>query len=156
MPIERVNHEYHVAMSHSTTINNSLHYRRRTDLEADGIACIFIELSPTNKNPIIVANIYREWQREGEPRSENEGPQMERWKKLIDKFKTVAASNIEFNIYGNFNLDRQKWRKIQEDDEDESEDKGYASNTDTDNKSQKRLSPGYQRMQWLTYSMRIF
>ena len=75
---------------------------------------------------------------------------------MIDKFKTVAASNIEFNIYGNFNLDRQKWRKIQEEDGDESEDKGYASNTDTDNKSQKRLSPGYQRMQWLTYSMRIF
>ena len=63
-------------------VNNSLQYRRRKDLEADGIACIFIELSPANKNPILVANVYREWQREGEPGSENEGPQFERWKKF--------------------------------------------------------------------------
>ena len=40
-----------------------------------------------------MANVYREWQREGEPGSENEGPQFERWKKFIDKLKVVAASN---------------------------------------------------------------
>ena len=108
-------------------VNNSLQYRRRQDLEADGIACIFIELSPANKNPILVANVYREWQREGEPRSENEGPQFERWKKFIEKLKAVAASNQEFHCYGDFNLDRNKWRQIREDDEDESEDEGYAS-----------------------------
>ena len=51
-------------------VNTSLQYRRRKDLEEDGIACIFIELSPANKNPVIVGNVYREWQREGEPGSD--------------------------------------------------------------------------------------
>ena len=50
----------------SVLVNNSIDYRRRTDLELPEFAAIWLELCPRNKNSVLVCQAYREWKREGQ------------------------------------------------------------------------------------------
>ena len=124
-------------------VNNGLDYKRRRDLETKEMAAIWIEVNPRGKQPILVANVYREWKIKGVEGSGNESKQQERWSTFIEKFKSVTAVNTECHVLGDFNLDRQKWRQNQEDNEDE--DEGYDSDEEI-NPRHKRLQPGLQKM----------
>ena len=130
----------------SVLVNNSIDYKRRTDLELPGFSAIWLELCPRNKNSILVCQAYREWRREGQQGSQLEPAQQARWAPFIEVVKRVAASNQEFHLLGDLNLDRRRWRQVVEDDEDE-EDEGYASDGDDDKPQRlKRLQPGLQVM----------
>ena len=111
----------------SVMVNTSLDYRRRRDLEVDNFAAIWLELCPKSKTPILVCQVYREWQlcelQNGRmtsiPGSGQEVRQQERWAKFIDKLSQVASTNQELHCCGDLNLDRQKWRQVAEDDDGE-------------------------------------
>ena len=105
----------------SVMVNSALNYKRRRDLEDDETAAIWVELSPKSKSPILVCQVYREWQIKGVPGSGLESKQQERWAKFIDKLSQVAATNQELHCCGDFNLDRQKWRQVAEDSDGEDE-----------------------------------
>ena len=124
-------------------VNDNLDYKRRRDLEVDGFAVIWIEVNPRNKNSILVGNVYREWKRVGEEKSGKEPAQQARWALFVEKLKQIAASNQEFHCLGDFNLDRQRWRQVLEEDEEEGEDEGYASD---DERKIRKLQPGLQKM----------
>ena len=47
----------------SVLVNDSLDWRRRRDLEIDGIAAIWLEIGIKTKTPLLICQCYREWQR---------------------------------------------------------------------------------------------
>ena len=110
-------------------INDSLDWRRRRDLEVKGVAAIWVEIGSQTKHPVLVCNIYREWQRlQGEPPaagedgSDSEAAQLTRWTLFIEVWKKVAESGQEHHILGDVNLDVRKWRQLLEDKEDDEEE----------------------------------
>ena len=135
----------------SVLVNNSLDYKRRTDLEVNGFSAIWLEVSPRNKNSVLICQVYREWKRKNPDGTWEEGSQLEpaqqaRWAMFMEVVKKVAASNQEFHLLGDVNLDRRRWRQVVEDSEDE-EDEGYASEGDDDRPARlRRLQPGLQVM----------
>ena len=132
----------------SVMVNANLDYRRRRDLEVPGFAGIWIELCPRNKNPVLICQLYREWKLLDTPGSGHEPEQQKRWSAFLEKFKQVAASNQELHVIGDVNLDRQKWRQVVEDNDDEV-DEGYGSDTSTgpsQRSRRPRLQPGLQSM----------
>ena len=103
----------------SVLVNSSLNYRRRRDLERDGIAAIWVELSPQNKKPILVCQLYREWRRitpesgkSGVPGTEKKEAQLERWIEFCQVWKKVVQSKQEFHILGDFNMNRNGWSQL--------------------------------------------
>ena len=113
----------------SILVNDSLTWRRRSDLEIPGIAAIWIEVGSNNKNPVLICQCYREWQRiqreqpaAGEDGSDSAAAQLTRWKLFVEVWRQIADSNQEHHVLGDINLDRSKWRQIQEEDDEEDDE----------------------------------
>ena len=89
----------------SVLVNSALDYKRRTDLEVNGFSAIWLEISPRNKNSVLVCQVYREWKRKNADGTWEEGSQLEpaqqaRWSMFMEVVKRVAASNQEFHLLG--------------------------------------------------------
>lgn len=111
----------------SVLMNNSLDYKRRADLELDNFAAIWIEVSPKNKNSILVCNVYREWRLLDTPNSESQAENEKRWKAFVAILKAVAESGKELHVYGDINLNRERWLQVELLRRDEEDDEGYSS-----------------------------
>ena len=113
----------------SVLMNNSLDYKRRADLELDNFAAIWIEVSPKNKNSILVCNVYREWRLLDTPNSESQVENEKRWKAFVAILKAVAESGKELHVYGDINLNRERWLQVELLRRDEEDDEGYSSDS---------------------------
>ena len=140
----------------SVLVNDSLTWRRREDLEIRGIAAIWLEIGVKTKSPVLICQLYREWQRlqdectaDGEDGSDSEYAQLHRWSLFVEVWKKVADSNQEHYVVGDVNLDRAKWRQILEEEE---EDEGYESDDpENPNQTRKRLPKKLQNLVDHTY-----
>ena len=125
-------------------VNSNLDYRRRKDLERKDIAAIWIEISPKNKKPVLICQMYREWRLLGG--GEESGSKEEnfaRWKTFVEVLKLVAATKQEFHLLGDMNLNRDRWQQVALNRLDEEDDEGYES----DNIQQR---PHFKKEWWQT------
>ena len=73
-------------------IQKNLHYKRRHDLEINGISTVWLQLQHPGRKPLLVQSAYRQFQRLGRPGTLTPASQRSRWSKLIAKWE---AANLE-------------------------------------------------------------
>ena len=68
-------------------ISNYIHYKRRNDLEAQGLSTIWVQLSYPGRRPILIQGIYRQFRRLGIKDSHTLKAQKQRWTRILDKWQ---------------------------------------------------------------------
>ena len=117
-------------------VNSALNYRRRKDLETANFPAIWVELSPESQKPILVCQAYREWgqaipgSKKVVPGSKLAREQLSRWAEFIAVWKRVIQTGQEFHCLGDFNMDRNRWRQIIVDNDNQADDSGYDTEED--------------------------
>ena len=92
-----------------------LHIKRRTDLEAQGISTIWLQLSHPGKKPMLVQNIYRQFQRLGIPNTDSIAEQTKRWNIILEKWELATREQKEILTMGDINLNKLSWDKDKKD-----------------------------------------
>ena len=90
-------------------ISNDIHYKRRNDLEAQGLSTIWIQLTYPRRRPILVQGIYRQFRRLVIKDSHTLKAQKQRWSRILDKWQIATNEGLEILTMGDCNLNRLTW-----------------------------------------------
>ena len=90
-------------------IHNSIHYKRRIDLETPGTSTVWVQLSHPGKKPILVQGIYRQFQRLGKVNTASISSQKYRWNQILTKWEQAILEEKEIIVLGDMNLNTIRW-----------------------------------------------
>ena len=90
-------------------IHKSVHYKRRRDLEVQGISSVWIQLTYPGRKPVLVQALYRQFRRLGKAGSHNPASQKQRWELIIKKWEQALLENKEIITMGDLNLNCRRW-----------------------------------------------
>ena len=90
-------------------IHESINYKRRPDLECQGISTIWIQTSHPGRKPILIQACYRQFQRIGVEGSLSIQEQRKRWGLLLAKWEIAAREEKEIITLGDMNLNKFSW-----------------------------------------------
>ena len=90
-------------------IKNTVRYKRRKDLETKGTSVVWIQVAHKGKKDILIQSIYRQFQRLNHPTSGTITHQFNRWKSIVDKWKTASLENRELITVGDLNINYLSW-----------------------------------------------
>ena len=93
------------------TKNNNIKYKRRKDLEVEGISTVWLQIGCPGKKHFLFQSLYRQFQRLGRTNTKNQPSQMSRWKQILDKWELANSEGREIISVGDFNMDSISWDK---------------------------------------------
>ena len=95
--------------------HEALRVKRRTDLEDDTVAAVWLECGLPNQQGLLICVGYRQWrllgQRDNTTASVQE--QFTRWSAFLDKWESALGENKEVIVTLDANLDHLTWRNTQ-------------------------------------------
>ena len=93
--------------------HDSLRVKRRSDLEDDTLAAIWLECGLPNQHSILVCVGYRQWQLPGQQdrTSASTAEQLSRWLVFLEKWENALSENKEVIVTLDANLDFLTWRQ---------------------------------------------
>ena len=91
-------------------VRSDVRFNRRSDLENNTDASLWIDLLMKGGRKLTIGNIYREFQIAGHLESRSNEQQLNRWKSITDSW--VNAGNSDTIVMGDFNLDFMKWDNL--------------------------------------------
>ena len=92
-------------------VHNSIQFKRRPDLEGQGISTIWVQLTQPGRKPILIQALYRQFQRIGHKNTLSISEQKKRWNLILTKWETAALEDKEIISLGDFNLNRFSWNR---------------------------------------------
>ena len=95
--------------------HESLRVKRRTDLEDDTVAAIWLECGLPNQQGILLCVGYRQWRLlgQGDNNSATVHAQFTRWSAFLDKWEEALTENKEVLVTLDANLDHLTWRRTE-------------------------------------------
>ena len=95
--------------------HESLRVKRRTDLEDDTVAAVWLECGLPNQQGILVCVGYRQWRLVGQNdnTSASVQEQFNRWSAFLDKWESALMENKEVIVTLDANLDHLTWRSTE-------------------------------------------
>ena len=96
--------------------HNALRVKRRSDLEDDNIAAIWLECGLPHQKGILVCVGYRQWRLigQGDNASASVQEQFSRWSIFLDKWETALGENKEVVVTLDANIDHLTWRDTED------------------------------------------
>ena len=92
-------------------LHKDIQYKCRSDLEAQGLSTIWVQLNYPGHRPILVQAIYRQFCRLGHSGSHTITQQKKRWTRIIDKWE-IANKGMGIITMGDCNLNRNSWNEL--------------------------------------------
>ena len=92
-------------------VHQSIHYKRRLDLEAKGLSTIWLQLNYPGRRPILIQGIYRQFRRLGRAGSNSITSQTERWRLILEKWEQADKEGMEIITVGVININIIDWDK---------------------------------------------
>ena len=92
-------------------IKKNIEYKRRKDLESEGIASVWIQIGCTGTKHILLQTLYRQFRRQGKPGTNTQLSQQARWNTIIEKWKLANTEGREILTLGDLNMDSISWEK---------------------------------------------
>ena len=95
--------------------HESLRVKRRTDLEDDTVAAVWLECGLPNQQGLLVCVGYRQWRLLGQTdnNSASVQEQFNRWSAFLEKWESALGENKEVIVTLDANLDHLTWRNTQ-------------------------------------------